>query len=410
MAPDLLYSSLSMNKLLALILALGFSTPLWAQSRRGGLSGSGGGSGVACFPNIALAEKADEFLKNKKLLPEELLNQADLKVLEAWELEQANEEIEQPKAGQSWQDYMAEIHSNVHDHFPLFSYRFEQTAKLMKFENWKNKEQYEVIEDANPTHPIPDNCKRIQIIVRHSKGNNALGEGPVYQKPEIEIEYVKRYFDRLPLTSKAMLFSHEQIYILGQSIGHTTSDHMRHFVRLFYSKTLNLKGREELLLKRTSYTFKIKRQLVYYLGDYIKYFIESNPEQKAEPYTAQQHFNTFLALVSRKNKEIGECLDKAKELKYDGRQCLEKVMGNIDPALFTNEEAFLYVSAFGLEPQYLFNVDYAMDPKPLRPHLFIAAMKTLCVGISIHLAPMAPLVPEAVQYCREFHLATDPGK
>lgn len=397
-------------QLTILPLILVFTMQAFAQSRRGGLSGSGGGSGVACFPSVELASQADQYLNNKQLLPDELLNQAELKVLEAWELEESKEdEIEPAKEGQSWQEYLADINSNIHDHFPLFAYRFKDVAKLMKFEDWKEADKYQVIEDANPIRPITNNCRRIQIILRHSKGNNALGEGPVYRKPEIEIKYVKRYFDRLPITSKAMLFTHEQIYILGQSIGHTTSDHMRHFVRLFYSKTLNIKPREELLLKRTTYTMKVKRQLVYFLGDYIKYFIESVPTQKVEPYTAQHHFNTFLNFVSKKNEEIGVCRKKADEHNEDPNKCLHQVMGNTDPKNFTNEEAFLYIIAYGFEPNHLVNSDYAMDPSPTRPHLFAQAMQKFCKSIHEN-NPFAPLITEAKKYCDEFQLAAKPGE
>ena len=385
--------------------------PVFAQSRRGGLSGTGGGSGVACFPTVQLAEQADAFLDNNQILPNELLNRADLRVLEAWEmLETKEDEIHPAKPGQSWQEYLAETHANLHDHFPLFAYRLKETAKLMKFEDWKKVTTYKKVEDANPISPIPNNCRRIQIIVRHSEGNNALGEGPLYKEPKIEIEYIESYFDRLPLTDKAMLFSHEQIYILGQGIGHTTSDHMRHFVRLFFSKTLNLKAKNELfLIKRTTYTMKIKRQLIYYLGDYIKYFIDSAPAQKAEPFTAQHHFNTYLNFVSKKNKDMGLCIDKAKESNQDPRRCLHQVMGNTDPKNFTQEEAFLYVVAHGLEQHQLFNADYAMDPNPIRPQLFAQSMKELCRAIE-DTNPFAPLISEANQYCRLFHSPTDPGK
>lgn len=389
-----------------------------AQHRRGGLSGSGGGSGVICFPTLTLAEQADTYLKQNKILPETLLNQGTLQILEAWEMAQTDQEIQPLQDQQTWQQYLNAVKSNVRYRFPIFMHRLELATELLDLNHWQDIEKAQgqslsLLEDANPIVKLPDPCRRVQIVIRDSRGDNAKGSGPTVHKPEIKIKYIKRYFDHLPATDQAILFFHEQLYVLGKAIGHENSDHIRGFVRIFFSTAFNQPHNDRLDLYREQWDARIKYDLVIYFGDYLKWFNEDNPVADAERFSAQHHFYVYLEFMKKRHQEMRQCL----ELKYSSRHCMFKVMDPVwNMAELTEEEAFMFIAAHPIELMLKYNTDRIMDPHADNAKLFVKTMNHYCTDVPRELSIKVPQMTNTIaygkflSYCKTWQSARDPGK
>lgn len=398
-----------LSKTILLFICTSFFSFAFAQERRGGLSGTGGGSGVACFENEDLAAEAETFIKHNKILPKELLAKASLKVLESWEMEQTQQTMWKAKDFETWEQHLENVKNKIRDHFPLFMYRLDQVEDLTEFRQWQNTETLQLLEDANPIKTIPNNCRRIQLALRYSEGDNAIGIGPVTSRPKIKISFIKPYVEKLSQTDMSMLSFHEQLYVLGKSIGHESSDHTRKFVRTFFALTT---FGNSSWMTRSRAEARIKYDLVLYFGDYLMYFIDSNPLQQSEFYTAEHQFATYLSFMKKAREQVGECRRKAEASGADGSRCMMKVMDGIrDSGELTKEEAFLFIATFNLENMGI-NTDHLMNPKARDANRFEISMKNTCRVIAERMNSSFEMVSKALQYCEEFRpgLTNDPRK
>jgi len=385
-----------------------------ARSRAaGGWSSSGGGSGVACFPNPVLAVQAAIYIKEGQTIPASLLSRAKLSVLERWEMNQTAQDVASFGSGASREKIVQSTLAEMDTMFPLFTIKMREVGRLIGFSNWQSMagdEEQALIEDATPIVPLPADCRRIQIVSRYSNGNHKVGEGPVVSAPELLVRYSKPYFDLLSAEDQAMLEIHEYFYVLGQAIGHPSSDIIRGFVRIVFQKqfadrcvSLSSSG-EPFQVDGT--ILDMKARLVEFFGDYIDYFSEDNKPVGGAPFTPQHHFLAFFELASLLHQKLNACLDGG----GTPASCKAKVMNPLGLSdMLTEEQAFLYVSDFGLE-QGLgeLNADYLMNPETPAATadgkamaVFSHAMAFACSETAVRFKQF-PVSEKAMAYCRRW--------
>ena len=371
--------------------------PVWA----GGLSGKGGGSGVACFPSEEIAQKANLWIKANKILPEELLTQAQLQTLESWEQEQINYKIWKAAPGATWEAHLEKVKNMLRDTFPLFMYRVDHTHNWTNLSSWDETEELGLLEDATPIKPIPPHCRRIQLAIRDSSGNNAPGEGPTPNEVQVKIQYVKRYFDKLSPTDQAILVFHEQLYILAQAVGHSDSDIIRAFIRIFFTEPQSEeKASMDQLVRISPIEAELKLQLIRHFGDYPIFFNLSD-SLNATPYSSQAHFKTYMAMTKRLRSQTHDCIQEGK---VAANECTNVVMNpyRLIPTL-TSAETFIYMAMHGLErSSRLFNVDQVLDPSGRNPSVFLESMKRMCGFILYEAKQSSFVVKKAGEYCTEW--------
>lgn len=385
----------------SLIAILLFSLPAYAGG--GGWSSSGGGSGIACFSSAQQAQLAEEFIRRGQLISDELLADSRINVLERWELEASGQVIADFKKA-SAEEIFEQTLRNVEFSFPLFGQRLRQVAALIPLATWLDlsetaSKKLERIKDVTPFRPIPENCRLIQIVARFSNGNNLSGEGPTIRAPELRVVFSRKYFDRLPSLDQAMLLVHEDLYLLGQAVGHPSSDMIRGFNRIFFLHSWqNSRFRMEPFLIDPT-TYELKLNLIRFFGDYIGYFSEDHPPEPGQAYTSQHHFHAFFRLNQRLRAKMGEC--RATGLNSD--TCKERIMNPLVLAgKLSPEEAFVYFADFGLEQSVGgFNADYVMNPNIEDPAVFAAAMEYACSKMENFFKPEIGTA-SALSYCADW--------
>jgi hypothetical protein len=384
------------NFVAPIFLMLLFSSSAFA----GGWSGSGSGTGVACFATAADAVHADQWLSRNKTLPVEILDKAKLQILERWEMTTLNQEVWEPAKGVLWQQHLEDMKSVLRADLPLFMLRLDQAADWIHFNSWQDMDEIQVLDDVEPIAQLPPECRKIQLVVRYSNGNNSKGEGPTENPIELKVVFLKRYFDRLPESDKAMLMLHEQLYVLGQAIGHPSSDIIRTFVRIFSDKSMSrMKGQAGHILLNDG-LFEIKEQLIHYFGDYIQFFVDHQNVEAGSAFQSRHQFVTFLSMERRLRERMEACIGSGK----DRMGCLKSTM---DPSVLqselTPEEAFVYFVFYGLERSlHKFNADQVMDPSNRDPKNFMLAMRAACEIINGYQGDFIAqkLIRDAHDYCQ----------
>jgi hypothetical protein len=215
----------------------------------------------------------------------------------------------------------------------------------------------------------------------------------------VQVVFSHKYFDLLPPTDQAMLLMHESLYVLGQAIGHATSDIIRGFTRIFFLQSWQnsrFHGQPYLIDLATQ---GIKTRLVEFFGDYIKYFSKSHTPAEGAPFTSQHHFYTFFNLVQRLRSRMAQCIAKG----MMPNVCKEQIM---NPRALSNElspeEAFLYLADFGLEQAVGgFNADYLMNPATQDQSAVHSAMDFACRRIQ-DLFDTQPFPTQALSYCADW--------
>ena len=384
--------------LLALVLPL----QAFAKREGGDWSSTGGGGGVACFAEAALAEEAKPFILAGKTIPAGLLAQAKLQTLEHWEMPHTKTIPWAHPAGANWQEIHRTVRGLIRQVAPLFADRLEIAGGWSEYGQWEQQTELSFLEDATPVADLPAECVRIQLALRYSNGNQTGPvNSPTKNAVQVKVVFNKIYFDLLPPLDQAMLVLHEELYVMGQAIGHPSSDIIRSFIRVFFSEPF-VKSHQAMAHQPHHMNpgdLSLRVYLIKYFGDYVEFFTLTNKEVDAAPFTSRHHFQTFLAFIRRKRGAVVKCRDEG----GGHMACTDKI---INPGLMAKElnpeEAFIYLANFYLEQGVgLLNYDYIMRPQPDDAH-YVAAMHFACNRIDL-LEPtpaIKRLKDNALTYCK----------
>jgi hypothetical protein len=329
------------------LLFLAFALPALATERNrdgGDFSGSGGGGGVACFPTEALASQAEASLAQGKPLSDALLAQAKIRVLELWEMEAKQASIRTFAGEKDWRKILEIVKSDLRMASPLFVRKMEIAADWMQFSSWEKTPALSRLEDANPTSPIPANCRRIQLALRYSDGNHKKGEGPVSGKLRLKVVFDERLFAALSPADQAALVLHETFYAMAQAVGHGDSDQVRNFVRVLFNTPIEGWGpasRRGIVLIED--TWFIQQKLIENLGDYVLFFTDLDlPEVDRTKVSAERNFAAFLEVVRYIRKVDSPCRKSNPAYVCHG-PTMDKVLARTD---YQPDEAFVLLSYF----------------------------------------------------------------
>lgn len=345
------------------LLFLAFALPAQATERNrdgGDFSGSGGGGGVACFPSEALATEAEASLAQGKPLSDAQLAQAKIRVLELWEMEAKQLTIRNFAGEKDWRKILERVKSDLRMASPLFVRKMEIAADWMQFPAWEKNPALSRLEDANPTSPIPTNCRRIQLALRYSDGNHKKGEGPVPGKLRLKVIFDERLFAALSPVDQAALVLHETFYAMAQAVGHEDSDQVRNFVRMIFNQLVEGWGpmsRRGIVL--TPQTWFLQQKLIENMGDYVLFFTEIDlPKVDRTKVSAERNFAAFLEVVRYIRKIDSPCRAKNPASVCHG-PTMDKVLARTD---YRPDEAFVLLAYFlWHQTAQKFNAESVMD-------------------------------------------------
>jgi hypothetical protein len=334
------------------------------QAAVGGWGSSGGGSGIACFKNVAASIAAAVFIKNNQSLTPELMAQIEsVKTLEYWEWEQDPTFKLASLQAQNLADAILEIHKRIAYLVPLFAYRLEQSGDLIQFTNWKHDDKLPRILDAKPAFSIPSLCQQIQIAARYTKENFESPNGPSKKIPKVRVDVNIELFNKMDLLNQTFLVLHEQIYLLGQSLGHKNSDDIRILVTEFFSEGYDKASPVSKL------RYFLKEKLIATLGDYVNYFGE-DLTPNGEPFTQEARLKSFYIMLNQFRDQIKRCrkgLLPPEEMlrpRFSNPSCADLAMSpNYYNRWMTEEMAFLFIVAYQFDVyNRAVNSEYLMSP------------------------------------------------
>ncbi|MFZ3229830.1 MAG: hypothetical protein WA160_06470 [Pseudobdellovibrio sp.] len=317
------------------------------EKANGGWGSSGGGGGVACFDSVARANQADEYIDANIAIPKNLKKHiATLVTLDYWEWQQKQSFKLIVPSSENYEKIISEVKSSMAFTAPLFIYRLLQVSQLIETSSWIGKESIQRIYDANPTENLTDNCRLVQLVARYTKDKYNKGDGPSSHLPIVKIEVDNDLFMQLDPLNKAILVLHEQMYLLGQILGYTTSDNIRPLVMNFFS--------ENFLAKPTdiSLSFEMRRRLVYYFGDYLMFF--GDDQKVTGPIGSQEsRFESFYSMLKTIREKIDACnynYQKNSKTKQDKKSlplCKDISMNPSENEKWLSEEmSFLFISYY----------------------------------------------------------------
>jgi hypothetical protein len=288
----------------------------------GGWGSSGGGSGVACYKDNT----------KKEMISVVTLDYWDWQATKPFELFT-------PKSTE-YQGILKEVDGRISMHAPLFIYRLRQASHIIEISDWSKKTNIPKINDANPVKKLPENCELVQIAARYHRDAEIItGNGPTSKVPEVRIDFNKELFDLMDPLNQAILVLHEQMYMMGKTIGHHTSDDIRPVVMRFFEKDLNNPA------KIRNYKFDLRIYLSSYFGDYILYF--SDIVLNASPLTQESRFNSFMEMIKTLRKRIHECSAKGTAIVECKDFVIADTAGNLK--WLTDEMAFMFYTNYILD-------------------------------------------------------------
>ena len=195
----------------------------------GSISTTGGGSGVGCFKSAEIALKhenkivsgnlSDSFYEDLDIILS--LEHAEQYNIEAKINELAPEErwknfsYKHPESNSkpiSFSEGLNLITKKINYLSPFLAHRLDQLKYITNISKWKSIQRLPLLQDAIPLGGLPPQCRRIQIILRKSSGNNPIGDGPVKRLPQISFSYNQRLFSLLSPLDQNTLILHEQFY------------------------------------------------------------------------------------------------------------------------------------------------------------------------------------------------------
>ncbi len=324
-----------MRLCLIIFAAMGASLHAWA----GGLSTTGGGSGVICFADKATADK---YRGGDGTLKTILADAKSVQSLEGYEAQKLDVGSLMSPQG-DWLSLLEKAHRNVRLTSPVFAFALSQSANLSEFASWKPAQRIAFIDDAHALIKLEDRCLRI-MIARRTAQLSHKPNGPPTDFPKIKVEFIQDLFDRLDSLNKALLVFHEQLYILGAAIGHENSDAVRTFTRFFFYKDPFL-GADPV--RSYDAVFSLRQGLVQWFGDYPLFFIsdvKSLSVLENRAVSAWSRHLSFIELLKKIRAIKKRCLDQGP---FSDEGCAHIALAS-DSEL-TDEEAFLEVAYFSLD-------------------------------------------------------------
>ncbi len=347
------------------------------SGRSGGWGSSGGGSGVACYRDTTKKEMQS------------------LVTLEYWEWDENKPfELFKPKSS-DFKGILKEVDARISLEAPLFIYRLRQASQIIEMSDWSKKTNIPKINDVKPTRKIPNNCELVQLAARyHRDPEIKIGTGPMTKIPEVVIDFNIELFEKLDPLNQAILVLHEQMYLLGKTIGHRTSDEIRFLVMRFFEKDLENRAKVKNL------NFDLRFVLSAYLGDYVLYF--SDIGLPSSPLTQESRFNAFIEMLVKFRKDVELCDKKGGDVK----RCSDLAMQDIEGHLkwFTEEMTFIFYVHYVLDLMYGF-VNAEIILAPLKDEFFVKYsqdyLKNMCESTRIAQSKLLGkiLVEKTLSYC-----------
>lgn len=354
----------------------------------GGWTSSGGGSGVVCFKETADKILADRYIDSSTTLPASIVEKIErVEVLDYFEAADfVKEEIEQNfKNEQNWKMLHEQQLQRIQMLTPVFAELLEIVGKKFTDLTWMIQPSLDLLLDQGDQPKIPANCRLIQIALRRSKNEPSTTQG-YFGIPartfEFDFQYNPFWFERLSAINKSMLLLHEELYLLGQSIGgHPKSDDIRYWVREFslltqgkvtentekhflpfetkkFESIFSRIGRSENLKEGVNLPKapnSLRFRLVRSFGDYPLYFFES---QETNNFTSPanlrfQDYNRFLLALrdfGRQCQNDASMARPCRDLLLEPSRLSQKI---------TDLQAFAYISSRMLDKvDGVFNSDY----------------------------------------------------
>lgn len=173
-------------------------------------------------------------------------------------------------------------------------------------------------------------CRPVQVALRHSRSqvSSLKSSGMIPDCYfEFEVQYVKMLFEKMDPLNKALLYLHENLYLLGQPLGHPSSAEIRYWVReiaklkkedVLYSEEFKfIRADIEYRVlwkveKQNNNTlkgpFELQHMLNAAFGDYALYFLQDRltPAQGKH----NRHYEPFISLLQKVRLELQECLHR----------------------------------------------------------------------------------------------------
>jgi hypothetical protein len=423
-----------------------------------GWTSSGGGSGVACFTNKEWALKADEYIAKNRPLDVKLLNKIEkVQALDLFEAAPATKKLIEDQWGstnpksENWEDLFHALVYRIKTLAPFFGISLETLEGKMLFANWKPmptlknlKDQYKPSDERNSklgkviSQKYP-HCRLIQLALRNSKlpGKEQESFSSAYPLPErffaFEIQYVKSLFDKMDSLNKALIYLHEQLYLMGAPLGHLSSDDARYWVREFallrieniYESEQNkfLPPSDSIFDKHCVeqdldfeklHCFKpprfLRGRMTDAFGDYALYFYQEI-ENKSGFDGENPFYKLFIESLLKTRKFLGDCIGESSASGIK-KWCYDKFKETV----ITDEgtqgaENLLYLAWFIYGNQLeLYNYEYLVVPN--QNFEFALQWRTslgyLCRQIKDTLAefgssqdPLAIKLRKAYSYCRD---------
>ncbi len=229
---------------------------------------------------------------------------------------------------------------------PLFGQRLVDLNQRFPLKDWVATEEDIEVNDSQPIAELPSECKLVQIANRKTLST----EGQV---PETKIYYNKSLFDRLNEFQKAMLMTHEFIYLLAKEGGHPTSDSIRRLIAFVFSKEFHdVDVPSEGSFSGPYRAMSFRQVLDPPFGDYMRFFLQDdvygvdssdNPIYKA----TIELMNFFRAKMKTCLGEDFDSLPDSQDKRRTRGRCQSEVFS--DQGVYTDlspEANFVYVTRF----------------------------------------------------------------
>lgn len=347
-----------MIKVLFLFLLLTLGVSFSHRAQAGGWGSSGGGSGVACFANKAQADQAKILVDSARPLSVQLKKQmTSVEALDYWEWAQNKPYSLYDFKSNTADGIIAEMHSHAQFFAPIFIYRLQQSAQIIRTTDWSSKKSVPRIYDAKPLHELPNNCTLVQLAARYTKESYKSGEGPTVLVPTVRIDLDQDLFNKMTPLNQAILIIHEQMYLLGQTTGADTSDPIRPLVMTLFAEELSDR--------------KLRSDLVNTFGDYTLFFGE---DYKVQGILGSQEsrFNSFYEILRKVRSKIQLCHEskgltlsiKTVQDRHQHQECLASSMNPHTLQEELNEEqSFVFLIYFIADiASHAFNSEVVIAP------------------------------------------------
>lgn len=309
---------------------------------------SSGGTGVGCFKNRASAEAFDLAMKNHEPLGDDLIGKLDsLVTLEYWEKDQLSKSFK-PFTDTTYEKILEHLKRRMRIHAALFAYKMEEVDARMAVDSWKPEYKLEPTNDANPLRAPTDRgtpyCRLIQLAVRYTK------PAKLEEVPKVHVSFDSRLFALLDEVNKALLVTHERIYLIGVQAEHKDSQYTR-------LVTLNILNENLWDLENEKSNIQAQRTQTLInqaFGDYVHVIFESTPPpENPVEYSSWSRYKSLRSAIEKMRVESDKCNHTTAESEDKQAMCTLAALKSKelnDGA--TGEEAFLIIyrwmfSAFG---------------------------------------------------------------